>query len=71
MRQWLFCKDYSVQVVKEQIDNVVFGENVPIKKSSENGIPFVSKDRGTLVKDLLSVFYSDEELKSPPIVSYR
>lgn len=66
MRQWLFCKDYSVQVVKEQIDNVGFGENAPIKKSSENVIPFVSKDRGTLVKDLLSVFYSDEEIEVSP-----
>ena len=60
------CRDYPVQVVKDQIDSVVFGENRPVKKSSESGIPFVSKDRGTLVKDLLSIFYSDKEIEVSP-----
>ena len=75
------ARNYPEKVVNDQINKVVFGKNPPVKKSSENGIPFVAtshtkvKDLGKLVKDLLPFLYSDEEvekvLSPPPISSYR
>ena len=60
---------YPEKMVNAQIDKVVFGKNPLVKKSSENGIPFVAtyhpkvKDLGKLIKDLLPFLYSDEELE--------
>ena len=53
------ARNYPEKVVNDQINKVVFSKNPPVKKSSENGIPFVAishtkvKDLGKLVKDLL------------------
>ena len=53
------ARNYPEKVVNDQINKVVFGKNPPVKKSSENGIPFVAtshtkvKDLVKLVKDLL------------------
>ena len=68
-------------MVNEQIDKIAFGKNPPVKKSSENAIPFVAtfhpkvNNLGKLIKDLLPFLYSDEEgekVFSPlPIASYR
>ena len=69
------ARRYLQKIVNDQIDKVVFGKNPPVKKSLENGIPFVAtyhpkvKDLGKLIKDLLPFLYSDEEVEkvfSPP-----
>ena len=75
------ARGYPEKVVNDQIDKVVFGKNPPVKKSSENGVPFVAtshskvKDLVKLIKDLLPFLYSDEEFEKvfslPPIASYR
>ena len=71
--------------MNDQIDKVVFGKNPPVKKSPENflyyfqRIPFVAryhlkvKDLGKLIKDLIPLIYSDEEVGKVflPIASYR
>ena len=76
-----FARGYLEKVVNDKIDKVVFGKNPPVKKSSENAIPFVAtyhpkvKDLGKLIKDLLQFIYSDEEVEkaflSPPNALYR
>ena len=76
-----FARGYLEKVVNDKIDKVVFGKNPPVKKSSENAIPFVAtyhpkvKDLGKLIKDLLPFIYSDEEVEkaflSPPNALYR
>ena len=81
MKEWILARGYPDKVVNYQIDKVVFGKNPPLKKSSENEIPFVTachskvKDRGKFIWDLLPFLYSDEEVKKvfslPPIASSR
>ena len=81
MKEWILARGYTEKVVNYQIDKVVFGKNPPLKKSSENGTPFVAtyhskvKDLGKLIWDLLPFLYSDEEVKKvfslSPIASYR
>ena len=57
IKEWFLARGYPV--VNDQIGKVVFGKNPPVKKSSENGIPFVATyhpkvtDLGQLIKDLL------------------
>lgn len=52
----------------EWSNKVISGKNLPVKKSSENRIPFVAtyypkvKDLGKLIKDSISLFYYDEEI---------
>ena len=59
MKEWFLVRDYSENVVNEQIIKVFFR------------IPLVVK----LIKDLLSFLYSDEEVQKiflpSPMVSYR
>ena len=81
MKGLFLARDYPEKVVNGQIDKVLFDKNPPLKKFSENGIPFVAtyhqkvKDLGKLIKDLLPLLYSDEEVEKvfspPPIASYR
>ena len=81
MKKWFLARGYPEKVVNNQIDKVAFGKNPPVKKSSQNGIPFVAtyhpkvKPLGRLIKDLLPFLYSDDEVEKvfspPPIASYR
>ena len=81
MKDWFLARGYTEKVVNGQMDKVVFVKNPHLKKSSENGIPFVAthhpkvKDLGKLSKDLLPFLYNDKEVEkvfSPsPIASYR
>ena len=64
--------------MNDQIHKVVFGKNPPVKKCTENGIPFVYTYHpkvGKLMKGLLPFLCSGEEAEkvfSPPsIASYR
>ena len=63
------ARGYPEQIVNDQRDKLVFDKNAPVKKSFENGIPFVTtyhpkvKDLGKLFKDLLLFLYSDEEVE--------
>ena len=79
MKEWFLARVYPEKVVNNQIDKIVFNENLPVKKFSENGIPFVStyhpkvKDLGKLIKDLLPFRYRDKEVQvfSPTPIAYK
>ena len=81
MKERFLARDYPEHVANEQINKVVFGKSQSRRKNSENGIPFVTtyhskvKKIGKLIKDLLTLLYSNEEIQnifsSPPMVSYR
>ena len=42
MNEWFFARGYPEQGINDQIDKVVFVKSPPVKKSLENGIPFVA-----------------------------
>ena len=69
MKKWFLANVYPEKVINDQVDKIVFANNSPIKKSSENGIPFVFtsypiiNDFNQLIKDLLQLLYSDEEVE--------
>ena len=81
MKGLFLARDYREKVVNGQIDKFLFDKNPPLKKFSENGIPFVAtyhqkfKDLGKLIKDLLPFFYIDKDVEKvfspPPIAPYR
>ena len=81
MKEWFLARNYHENMVNEQINKVVFGKSQPSRKNSENGVLFVVtyhpkvKKLGKLIKDLLPLLYSDEEIQKvfspPPVVSYR
>ena len=59
IKEWFLARGYPEKVVKNQIDEFVFGKNPPVKKSLNNGTSFVAtyhpkvKKLGELIKDLL------------------
>ena len=82
MKEWFLASDYSQIVLKNQIDQVVFGRDESVKKTLESGIPFFTtcrhpkvKELGKLTRDLLPFLYSNEEVQkvfsTPSMVSYR
>ena len=81
MKEWFLTRDYQENVINDQSNRIAFGKSQPSRKNSENGIPLVVtyhlkiKKHRKLMKDLLPLLYSDEEVQkvfSPPsMVSYR
>ena len=81
MKEWFLARVYPEIVVNNQRDKVIFGKDWSVKKTSENGIPFVTtyhpkvKELAKLIRDLCPSLNSDEEVQivfSPSlIVSYR
>ena len=80
MEVWFFRKDYSVKMVNDHIEKVLFSKTSCIEKRYEKGISFKviyrSKIKGLtkLIKDLLPFVYSNKEvgriISPPSIVSY-
>ena len=56
-------------MVDDQINKVALGKSQPVKKNSENGIPFAVachpkvKEIGKLIKGHSRIFYIDEEVQ--------